>query len=1086
MADQGEELSNVLVVPFGQIAKHVLALQVERAKAGDPLAPVTVVTPSNFAGLQLRRELAQAPGGLVNVRFLVLPRLAELLGAPLLTARGKSPLTPWLQHAAIRSALAGMTTDLGAAADHPSTPLSLATTFRDLRQAPEGFGEVLREREGHSAEIAAIYERFRRLTGNTYDAEDLANAAADAVNAGTEALRDVGIVIFFLPRPFSPAGVKLLQALRRRNRALLILGATGDLGVDEPLRALLANLNETALVPLVDLAPEQGGDDPDVRIAIAVDVEEEARLAVRLVAEAMREGTALHRIAVLHALPEQGSLLREQFRAGEIPCNGAAERTLAQSAVGRTLLGLYELAKDGADGFRRDEVMRWLTQAPIVEPGGKAGHPTPAASWDAISRKAGVLLGAGQWQQRLGAWMERPRRKGGPADWERDYAERLRAFIARLETDLRVLAPGATAAEHAAHALSLLERYLGTEAHVGSWRGTPEELGKDSELEAYRAIKHLVDEIGRTSEAARQLDFIARLEPRAARSAFVEALTALLERPGASSGRFGDGAFLAPPSAAAGMTFDLVIFVGMAEGAMPPASREDPLLPDEAREAAQIPLRQAQRNEARRDYLAARRSAKGCVLSYARSTAGQQGKQHPSPWLLAEASRLAGPQLSGECLERLRSDENPWLIAPASFEASLRDQRMEPASAQEFELRSLLRSSVPPQAHYLAGEGGLRNALVAATVRLPNWLARQPLPAEAAWDGKIGPDTRIAPWIGDGSEGTPTISPTDLETFAECPYRFFLRRVLRVEEFEAPEERLGLEPKERGNIIHECLDEFFGKMPRHAPGDRWSEEERARLQALAEEQFQEKEAAGLAGARLTWEGDRERIRRELDLTLSQDEKRRQEQSATFEHAEQRFGRKRSPEEKPWPPAIVELADGRRVLLAGQVDRVDTTPDGYLVYDYKSGGTRGFTDIAKGKGADPLVRGKKLQLAVYALAARQAKAPRQAERVEAAYWFVNEAEHFRLIGYEFDERVEARFHEVIETVAASVEAGQFPQAAGKNDTRTNKPENCTYCAYDRVCPGSGRAERWRDRSHDPELRPLAALINGPEAEEPGNE
>ncbi len=1085
MGDRGEELSKVLVMPFGRLPAEVLALQVERAKAGDPLAPVTVVTPSNFAGLQLRRKLAQAPGGLVNVRFLVLPRLAELLGAPLLTAHGRSPLTPWLQHAAIRSALTGTPTALAAAADHPSTPLSLATTFRDLRQAAVGSAKELGALSGPAAEIAAIYERFRRLTGKTYDAEDLANAAADAVESGAGALRDVGTVIFFLPRPFSPAGVRLLEALRRRNRALLILGATGERDLDEPWRDLLHQLNEADLVPLLEGATGQAGDEPETRIAIAVDVEEEARLVVRLVAEAMAQGTALHRIAVLHALPEQGSLLREQFRAANMPCNGASERTLAQSTVGRTLLGMYGLAMDGPDGFRRDEVMRWLTQAPILEPGEEAGRPAPAAAWDAISRKAGVLRGAGQWEQRLSAWIERPRRNGGPAEWEHDHAERLRTFIAGLESDLRLLRPGAASAEHAAHALCLLERYLGTEAHVGSWRGTPGELAKDSELEAYRAIKHLVEEIGRTSEAARQLDFIARLEPRAARSAFVEALTALLERPGASSGRFGDGVFLAPPREAAGMTFDLVVFAGMAEGAMPPANREDPLLPDEAREAAQIPLRQARRNDARRDYLAARSSAQRCVLSYARSASGQQGKQHPSAWLLTEASRLAGRPLSGEDLERLRTDENPWLIAPASFEASLRDSGIEPASAQEYELRSLLRSRVTPREHYLAGEGGLREALRCAAARLPGWLAREPVPPDAAWDGKIGPDSRIAAWIGDGSEGTPTVSPTDLETFAECPYRFFLGKVLRVEEFEAPEERLGLEPKERGNIIHECLDRFFREAPPHAPGDRWTDAERAQLQAIAEEQFRAKEAAGLAGAELTWESDRARIRRELELFLDQDEKRRQEKSASFEHAEQRFGRKRSPNEEPWPPAIAELADGRRVLLAGQVDRVDRTPDGYLVYDYKSGSVRGFTDITKGMGADPLVRGKKLQLAVYALAVRRAKQLAPAQRIEVAYWFVNEAERFRRIGYEFDERVEARFHEVFETVASSVESGLFPQAAGKNDSRTNKPENCAYCPYDRVCPASGRSERWRNLARRPELARLAALINGPEAEESGN-
>ncbi|MGH8984646.1 MAG: hypothetical protein ACRDY6_12345, partial [Acidimicrobiia bacterium] len=131
------------VCPHGEPARAALWDAIDAVKGPDALTPVTVVPPSAFAGLALRRALANRPGrrGLVNVRFLPLTGMAELLGGPLLgTAR---PLTSPLRSEAVRAVLADEPGAFAAVGAHPATVRSLDATFRDLRRSPPASAAAL-------------------------------------------------------------------------------------------------------------------------------------------------------------------------------------------------------------------------------------------------------------------------------------------------------------------------------------------------------------------------------------------------------------------------------------------------------------------------------------------------------------------------------------------------------------------------------------------------------------------------------------------------------------------------------------------------------------------------------------------------------------------------------------------------------------------------------------------------------------------------------------------------------------------------------------------------------------------------------
>jgi len=116
--------------PIGRNAFQRLSELILTRKQTDPFAPFTVVAPSQYAGVMLRRALA-ADHGLLNVRFMILPRLAEYLGSPALAKEGKAPLTPLVELASIRhiATESGVDGPLRAVSHHPGLPGLLRRNF---------------------------------------------------------------------------------------------------------------------------------------------------------------------------------------------------------------------------------------------------------------------------------------------------------------------------------------------------------------------------------------------------------------------------------------------------------------------------------------------------------------------------------------------------------------------------------------------------------------------------------------------------------------------------------------------------------------------------------------------------------------------------------------------------------------------------------------------------------------------------------------------------------------------------------------------------------------------------------------------
>ncbi|HMK12959.1 MAG TPA: hypothetical protein VK461_15320, partial [Acidimicrobiales bacterium] len=389
-----DDAARLLTVPFGAAATDALATTIAAAKAGDVLAPVTVIVPGNLTGLALRRQLGGRPSGLLNVRFFVLDRLAELVGAGTLAAKGRRPLDDAVTAALVRQVLAARPAPLERVAAAENTEVAVIELLDELAASgPEAIG-TLRALSRRGAELAAIATRFRALAEQRfYDEHDLAAAAAGAIASEAADLRDVGQVILHLPHRLTHAELALVDALAARGRLWALVGLTGEDDADAVAQALVTHLE-----PRLGQARSTGERAAATTTVVsAPDAPAEVREAMRIVATELDAGRPLHRIGIVYRQREPyARLLDEELAAAGIPMHGPAVQTLAQTVAGRTLLGALALPDDH---FSRVDVMQWMSAAPIRVDGGRI----PLARWSRTARRAGVVKGVDQWIDRLGA-----------------------------------------------------------------------------------------------------------------------------------------------------------------------------------------------------------------------------------------------------------------------------------------------------------------------------------------------------------------------------------------------------------------------------------------------------------------------------------------------------------------------------------------------------------------------------------------------------------------------------------------------------------------------------------------------------------
>jgi ATP-dependent helicase/DNAse subunit B len=605
--------------------------------------------------------------------------------------------------------------------------------------------------------------------------------------------------------------------------------------------------------------------------------------------------------------------------------------------------------------------------------------PTDADRLDAAARQGRVISGLAQWEEALALLCTRA---AGAAEADSTFSTRQSASFDVDETPQPAAAPAAEAARRL-HALfrrfvdfltppageqprrvfvGWLESLIGDDPQPApdgdaSQPGQPDSLqmaaqarrappsiaGQD--VAALVCLKDVLRGLVWAEEAVASPpvdfeDFVADL------SGAIEA--AAYHPPQAAPGH---DIIVANVIQARGLSFHAVAVLGLAEGEFPASLHEDAFL----RETDRARLRQDFGELSRAVGLSLPSTLDSAEVEFFYETITR-----PTAQLLLTRPRLA---------------DNGALWQASPFWEELR--RLVPVTPVGLTSESLPSpteaASWPELIETLAAQPGLTTARAWAQQADPaRWLALTT--AAEVFQARSGDGQHL--YDGDLSAAaaacaqrfgpTFTWSASRLETYRSCPLFFFFASVLRLEPRRQPV--AGPDTSQLGNIYHRIFELVY--QAASDPGDHVSA--LAALPGVARPVLDA--APGREGFRVTawWAQTRAEIEEDVRRSLlGLAELRGDWQPIAFE---QRFFDAQTLE-------VTVAGDSFR--LHGVIDRIDRAPDGRLrVIDYKTGGPSSFKRQA-------VEAGKKLQLPLYALAARDAL--HLGQPADGFYWHVRQAQ-----------------------------------------------------------------------------------------------
>ncbi len=1023
--------------------------------------PFTLLLPTNRRVEEALAVLLKGAGrqALLNPCVFTLMDFARRLSPP---REGEQELSFSEKMSLLRLLLAlmnkeGRLSELRNALEAEGSLRHLAVLITELKEGDVGAGELkaaVSRSFSHPPlgdEIAEVFSRYgedlhsRKLR----DREDLFRGAVEALkNGGAPELGALYVDGFY---DFNPLQLSLLRAALKRAPvgAITLLYSEDDPELFGPARAIFESLAQEAEEVLFLEGKEGSLSTSGFTLRGGVSLEvlpfrdpatEAQGVAARAKELILREGYSPQEVSVvLRELGGRGAELEEACMSFGLPLRAQEGRPLLESPFVRTLLRLLSTAERR---FPVDELSSLLGSSyiPFLKRRG-----VDAASATRELSLIGGSSGRGSILRRLRFRLERLKRNGKAksshllverAEPEEQRREVLSAIDA-LESFFEImdLLPAQASVEDYAWVLPRIMASLGMGEAV---RSEEREELRIRDLAAWEALTHALE---RLRETHRSLSGDAPISLRS----FISELRALCREVRFPSFESRDeGLSLLDVNNVRGLSFKVVLICGASEKEFPLPPRENPFFrDDELRRLNRALGRRALKDKRERTeeerllfYLAATRPTEKLIVSFP----VQDAEGHevlPSPYLAELVGEERLKEVAGASL-------GPGTMEPPPYEKVFRKE--------ELLLRAVRDVSSGEMLGVEGGElGELRSGLA-----LLKRIAATPL--EQALHGarvetlrRGGRPSGYDGWVTDlkllsllkVKLGPPLrLSPTALEEFAACPFRYLSCHLLGLEPEEAEGEELL--PKDRGGLYHRILHRFFETLLQETEGALDGARKALAFSIMerdAEALFRQQEAL-FSEERPLWPFERKEMERNLEELIAHEVELQAKQGGCPRYFEVSFGREDAgPGPSTREPLKVPLQDpGWEVHLRGTIDRIDIIPPpegpSFRIVDYKSGSS---ADTMK-----EVREGLSFQLPLYLMAAEELILPEYSS-LEAFYLMVTSRRKEGVIkageGEEWRE-LRGKVRKWVSQYGEEVLSGRFPSTPRN---RRRCPRGCPYRA-----------------------------------------
>jgi ATP-dependent helicase/nuclease subunit B len=1071
----------VITGSFHPDLELALVNEVRALKIADPLTPFVIVVPSD----PLRRRLkwllcAEHQCALFDVHFLTFHQLAVRLlqEAGLFDLSRIRPeffyrelVHHLLQHSHENGEAGERPEQWSDLAEMPGAWGALLATLHDLKDAnvdPERMLDILSQNESESGvdlqPLMQLYRAFldAKTRMEVVDQDDLASVA-EPYAATSAFLQRQSRILYYGFYDVTQVQLDLFHAVARAYPTTLFFPMVKG----HPAYGFAERFFERHVMGLVGqdaqgdstMAKRPCHDDgllapgqPCRVLSTSGPIDELTVVAKDILSLVEERGVAFQDIGVVaRTLTGYETLLPRIFDQHAIPFTSAMARPLIEFPYVKACLQLLDLR---LTGFRRDQVMELLS-SPFLRLSSLC--PTTVAHrpdlWDVATRRLGITKGMHEWK-RLMKYLEKdlPLRDDddesvlGP----RISAEHIRSLwtaVSGLATDLESVPESGTWESYSDHVQSLCDQWLNVS--VGDRHGEADDI----------------DPLGKNlSQALMELRRLGEISGEAALTDFMDAFHRLMDEtlvPIASS--HSGGVQVLDAMAARGVTFRALYILGLNEKVFPRHIREDAFLRDRTRRFLEVDLgfkiqeKLTGYDEEKLLFTLLCRSAREeLTLLYQRTD--EVGRSLLPSGYLAEVQRAVG---AGE------------QVVPRRLTAKFQDTpqyHLDRLTLSELVTKCLLMRQAP---RHLLEKGYAAGRIVARALPVVVSLdgTEQRL---GDYDGITGP--LEGTWQAMQASGA---SPTALQEYATCPFRYFAKQVLRLRPLTIPESIDQIGPAEIGTLAHSILRRCLETLSKRGyfSEARASIDPIVSLEQAAREEFDRFADSHPVGYPLVWRLHQERLLSLLHDSLREDleEMAREDwQPVLFE--EEMVG------QLPivLSGALSSLPDEPvEIPITGRLDRVDWSPSrhAYRIIDYKFKAGRQPDTVDKNlvMGA---VRATRLQPPLYltmmeALAARM---PRGSKSTCEGVWFYYLAPEWNssfmrvgFPGHAWTSSLTPSITHAITHVLSGIRAGRFfIYASG----------SCDRCDYRLLCRKSHQPTVWRARLDHVVVGPYRALRSAP--------